>query len=339
LTAAERKKAVLKIIVESYIHEAMPLASETIVRKYDLKVSSATIRNDMVSLAEEGYIARPHASAGCVPTDKAYRFYVETIDSDVDFSMPEQDVLQQLKQEVGEEIEQWLRQAAVLLSSLAHNMVIVTLPRATRHHFKHLDMVASQNLLVLLIMVLCEAKVVQKMLPLKAFIAQDNLTKLANKFNAIYAGMDSQQILASEEHLTTEEKQISGFIADVMAAEDAREYGKPYLEGLCLMLRHPEFFNNPRVPEILEVLEGGEWLREISFQPFDRGEETSVTIGAENHETALRDLSLLVKQYGVPGKAAGLLGVVGPKRMDYVTTLSSLKCFAALLSDRITQRV
>ena len=339
MTASERRKAVLKIIVEDYIREAMPLASDAIVRKYGLKVSSATIRNDMVFLAEEGYIARPHASAGSIPTDKAYRFYVETIDSDVDFLMPERDLLQRLEQELEEEIEQWLRQAAVLLSGLAHNMVIITLPIATRHHFKHLDMVASQNLLVLLIMVLCEAKVVQKMMPLNAFITQDNLTKLANKFNAIYAGMDSRQILASEEHLTPEEKQVSGFIADVMAAEDARGYGKPYLEGLCLMLRHPEFFNNPRVPEILEILEGGEWLREISFQTFDRGEETSVTIGAENHEAALRDLSLLVKQYGIPGKAAGLLGVIGPKRMDYVNTLSSLECFTALLSDRITQRV
>ncbi len=339
MTAEERRKAVLKIIVEDYIHDAVPLASEAIVRKYDLKVSSATIRNDMVALAEEGYIFRPHASAGSIPTDKAYRFYVETIDTYADLSMPQQDIIQQLEKALEEEIEHWLRQAALLLASLAHNMVIITLPRAKRHHFKHLDIVASQNLLALLILVLYEAKVVQKMIPINTFIAQDNLTQLANKFNALYSGMDSQQILASKEHLTAQEKKISEFIADIMATEDAREYGKPYLEGLCLMLRHPEFFNNPRVPDILQVLEGGEWLKEISFQEFDQREKTSVTIGEENREVALRDLSLLVNQYGIPGKATGLLGVVGPKRMDYANTLSSLRCFSAFLSDTITQRV
>lgn len=339
MTFTEREKTVLKIIVADYVREATPIASKTIVDKYGLGVSSATIRNDMVCLEQEGYITHPHTSAGSVPTDKAYRYYVESISEDIELPASEQETIYQLFREAKEEVEQWLKLAAALLARLACNMVVVTSPKATHHYFKHLDLVALQDFLVLLILVLCEAKVIQKVLPFSRAPTQDKLTRLANKFNAIYAGMDSSQIMANKIELSPEEERISRCLAEMMATEDEQACGKPYLEGLRLMLSHPEFSNNPRVPSILEVLESEEWLKVISCQtPSQRG-KIRIIIGKENPEAALQDLSLIVSQYGIPDRASGLLGIVGPKRMDYIKTISSLNYFTALLNNRMAQYV
>jgi len=337
LILTEREKTVLKIIVEDYVRQAMPIASGSIVDKYGLGVSSATIRNDMACLEQEGYIIHPHTSAGSIPTDKAYRYYVESMSEDIELPPSEQDAIYQLFWEAKEEVEQWLKLAAALLAHLACNMVVVTSPKGTRQHFKHLDLVALQDFLVLFILVLYEAEVLQKVLPSKRAFTQDELTRLANKFNSTYAGMDSNEIIASKVKLSPEEKQISKCLAEMMAAEDKQICGKPHLEGLRLMLSHPEFSNNPKVPSILEVLESEEWLKIISSQALIRRGKIKIIIGKENPEALLQDLSLIVNDYGIPGTASGLLGVVGPKRMDYNKTISSLNYFTALLNNRIAQ--
>jgi heat-inducible transcriptional repressor len=119
-----------------------------------------------------------------------------------------------------------------------------------------------------------------------------------------------------------------------MAAEDKLEYGEPYLEGLRLLLSQPEFTNSPRILGILEVLEGEDWLRNIFGQESSKG-GVKVVIGEENPEPALQDLSLIASQYGVFNKASGIVGVIGPKRMDYAKTISSLNFLTAFLSDSV----
>jgi heat-inducible transcriptional repressor len=123
-----------------------------------------------------------------------------------------------------------------------------------------------------------------------------------------------------------------------MAAEDKLEYGETYLEGLRLLLGQPEFTNNSRVLGILEVLEGDDWLRNVFCQESGRA-GVKVVIGEENPEPALQDLSLITSQYGVLDKASGIVGVIGPKRMDYARTISSLNFLTALLSDSVAEYI
>lgn len=186
--------------------------------------------------------------------------------------------------------------------------------------------------MALLIVVLYEAKVRRQVLSFDRKVSQDELTRLANKLTSTYAGMTSNEILARKEGLSFEERQVSACLAEMVAAEDKLEYGQPYLEGLRLLLSHPEFADSPRVLRILEVLEGEDWLRNIFGQGLRQG-EVKVVIGEENPEPALQDLSLITSQYGVPDKGSGIVGVIGPKRMDYARTISSLNCLSALLSD------
>jgi heat-inducible transcriptional repressor len=338
MAVRERRGTVLRVIIEDYITGAVPVASSAIVGKYGLKVSPATIRNDTAYLEREGYVLHPHRSAGSVPTDKAYRYYVELIGEEIELPRVEHYLIHQISQEAKEELEQWLRTVAALLARLVRNLVVITTPKAACCRFKHLDLVALQDFMALLIVVLYEAKVRRQVLSFSRKVNQDELTKLANKLTSIYAGMTSSEILATKERFSSEEKQISECLAEIVADEDKLEYGEPYLEGLCLLLSQPEFTNSPRMLKILEVLEGEDWLRNIFCQEFSKG-GVKVVIGEENQEPALQDLSLVTSQYGVPDKASGIVGVIGPKRMDYAKAISSLNWLSTLLSNSVAEYI
>jgi len=338
MAVRERRETVLKVIIEDYITRATPVASTAIVGKYGLKVSPATIRNDTAYLEREGYVIHPHHSAGTIPTDKAYRYYVELIGGEIELPRVEQYLLHQISQEAKEELEQWLRMVAALLARLVRNLVVITTPKAVRCRLRHLDLVALQDFMALLIVVLHEAKVRRQVLSFSRKVSQDELSKLANKLTSVYVGMSSSEILAKREGLSSAEKQISESLVEIMAAQDKLDYGEPYLEGLRLLLSQPEFSSSPRMLGILEVLEGLDWLRNIFGQESSKG-GIKVVIGEENPEPALQDLSLLASQYGVPDKASGIVGVIGPKRMDYAKAISSLNCLSALLSNSVAEYV
>ncbi len=338
MAVRDRRETVLRVIIEDYITGAAPVASSTIVEKYGLKVSPATIRNDTAYLEREGYVIHPHRSAGSIPTDKAYRYYVESIGEEIELPRVEQYLVHQISQEAKEELEQWLRTVAALLARLVHNLVVVTTPKAVRCRLKHLDLVALQDFMALLIVVLYEAKVRRQVLSFNRKVTQDELTKLANKLTSMYGGMTGSEILTKTESLSSEESQISESLAEIMGAQDKLDYGEPYLEGLRLLLSQPEFVNSPRILGILEVLEGGDWLRNIFSRESSKG-GVKVVIGEENPEPALQDLSLLASQYGVPDKASGLVGVIGPRRMDYAKAISSLNYLSALLSSSVAEYI
>lgn len=335
---SERRKRILRIVVDDYVAEATPVASNTIAYNYDLKVSPATIRNDMAFLEEQGYITRPHHSAGSIPTDKGYRYYVESISGDIELPLAEEYLVYDLSQRAEEEFEQWLRLVSAWLAYLVKNMAIISPVRTRQHRLKHLGLVALQDFVSLLVLVLYQAQVRKQILSFDKRITQDELTRLANRLNATYSGMTSSEILASKTKLSLEEDQVTKCLVDMIDAEDRLEYGKPYLEGLCLMLSQPEFSSSPKMLSILEVLEGGDWFRHVSCQRICEG-ETRVIIGGENTEEALQGLSLVISQYGMPEKGSGLVGVLGPKRMDYVRAISSVNRFSSLLSKSLAEYI
>ncbi len=336
MAVGKRRETVLRVIVEDYITGAAPVASRAIVDRYGLKVSPATIRNDTAYLEREGYVVRPHHSAGSVPTDKAYRYYVQLIGEEVELPAVDEYLTYYILREAREGLEHWLKTVASLLAGLLQNMVVITSPKPVQCRLKHFDLVALQDFMALMIVVLCEARIRRQVLSFNRRISQDELTTMANKLTSTYAGLTSAEILGMQEQLSTEERQISLRVAEVIDAEDRLEYGEPHLEGLRLLLSQPEFTSSPSMLGILEVLEGQDWLRNIHSQEFTKG-EVKVLIGQENPEPALQGLSLVASQYGQPNSASGIVGVVGPKRMDYARTISSINCLSALLSDRATE--
>ena len=330
-----RREAVLKIIVSEYIDTAVPVASETIFRNYKLGVSPATIRNDMAYLEEEGYIARPHTSAGSVPLDKGYRHYVESLTKKSELDVKEQYRISKLFHEVEKEFEKWLKLAAAIAASLAKNAALVTLPKPRECRFKHLELVALQGFMALMVLVLGEAILKRQLLSFEEPVTQERLAIMSNKLNAVFSGLTSSEILAKKSELTSEEIRVTEAVIDMMSAEDELEYEQPYLEGLRLMLGQPDFAEKDRMLSIMELMETKNWLSSAFGQRSgDFG--VQVVIGEENPNATLRDLSLVFSRYGIPDQIGGTIGIIGPTRMNYHRAISTVAYISGILSDLVS---
>jgi heat-inducible transcriptional repressor len=328
----QRRKIVLKIIIQEYIEKAIPVASEAIIRDYDLGVSSATIRNDMAYLEQEGYIARPHTSAGCIPLDKAYRYYVESLSSNTGLPPDERHRIRISFQEVEEEIDRWLRLSAMLIAQLVGNAAIVTIPRSEECRLKHIELISLHEFLAMLILVMSEPAIRQHLITFDEPVSQERLNYIANKLNAHYSGHTLAEISPKSLDMSGEEQRVTESVIDIMSSENEVEHEELYLEGLRLMLSQPEFVEKERMLGIMALMEEKAWLPSVLSKQAS-GERVQVIIGGESKEDSLRDLSLVFSRYGVPQKTGGTIGVIGPTRMNYPRAISTVNYVADVLSN------
>ncbi len=334
--AYKRRDAVLKIIVSEYIATATPVASEAVLRLHSLGVSPATIRNDMASLEDDGYITRPYTSSGSVPLDKGYRFYVENISGHTDLPTDEQRRIRHLLDAAVDEYDRLLKMAAGVMSRLVGNAAIVTFPKSAECKYKHIELIFLQQNVAMMVLMLGNAVLRRQTIKLGETADQEHLSEAAVKFNREYAGLTRGQITAKKLKMTSLEEKISGTIREVMAGEDAIEYESSYFEGLRLMLEQPEFVQRERMLGVLELMEAKGWLRQvIDWQITDEG--VKVIIGEENRESALHDLSLVFSNYGAPDKVQGAIGIIGPTRMDYTKAISTVNYISGLLSELVAR--
>jgi len=308
----------------------MPVSSQSIADKAGVKVSPATIRNEVASLEEQGFIIRPHTSAGNVPSDKAYRYYVDSLEK---MTLPpsEQHLVSHLFHQVEKEVERWLSLTATLVSQLAQNIAVVSAPKSADSKFKHMELLSLQEQLALAVLVLYGARVKEQLIRFDKAVCQADLTAISNKLNEKYAGMTRRQIKAARPELSAVEQRISDYLLEMMESEDLRIYDEPFLDGLHFTLNQPEFAQGERVRSILELIEYRNLLK--SIMPRELSEETvHVVIGKENTVSAMQNCSVVIRRYGIPEEAVGTLGVVGPTRMAYSHTIPTVDYLATVLS-------
>jgi heat-inducible transcriptional repressor len=334
--AEKRRDNVLKIIVNEYVATALPVASEAILRNYDLGVSPATIRNDMACLEEEGYIARLYTSSGGIPLDKAYRHYVENLSGSVDLPAEEQRQVRKILGEAVEEYDRILRMAASIMAHLVGNAAVVTYPRSNENRFRHLELVAINEYMALVVLILSNAVLRRFPLSFSKQVTEEQLEEAAGRLNREFIGLTRKTIKARKLELTSLEKKVCGAVMDIMEHEEELEYDSSYLEGLRLMLGQPEFTQHDRMLNVLELMEAKGWLRHVIDWQIT-GEGVKVIIGGENHEASLHDLSLVFSKYGVPDQLGGTIGIIGPKRMDYGRAISAVNCMSDVLSEMMAR--
>ena len=325
---------ILKTLVSEYITTAAPIASEDIARRSQLKVSAATVRNEMADLEEEGYIRRPHISAGGVPSDKGYRYYVESLEDDLDLPLDLQRHLRYQFQHANKDVEVWINLAATALSQMADNMVIVTFPRAPASRLKYIQLVYLQEFLALLIIVLQEARLRQHLLPLDEPISQSELTEVANKLNDTVRGHTYSEIKAIPRELTHLEDTVLDSTASILKDMETEARLEHSVDGLRLLLGQPEFAKTGRAKDVVEILEEKVLLRSILSEAPDQG-GVGVFIGGENQAEPLRPFSVVVSQYGIPQEASGTIGVIGPTRMEYGSAIGGVRFLSSLMSELI----
>ena len=332
----QRKTELLKTLVEEYIESANPVASESVARKHTLGVSPATVRNDMADLEEQGYITRPHHSAGAVPSDKGYRFYVEAISQVEELPTESQDTLRYQFTKAERDIEVWTRLAATLLAQLVNNVGLVTYPKEPESRLMRINLVPVQESLAFLILVLQEVKLRKQLIPLKEPLTSDNLQTVANRLSDSLSGLNRQEILAKTKDVSAFERSVTESVTDIMETEDRSLYSDHYIEGLRHLLSQPEFSDREKVREIVEALEDREIPRAVLAEAPEWG-HMKVVIGEENRVTFLHPLSVVVCQYGLPGGGMGSISAIGPTRMEYSRAIAGVRFISSLMTDMLAQ--
>jgi heat-inducible transcriptional repressor len=330
-----RTETILKSIVGRYIVNAVPVPSQSILHDYGLKVSSATIRNEMARLEQEGYIIRPHTSAGSVPSDRGYRYYVESLE-DIELPLNQQHLIEHMFHQVETKLEEWLRLTATLLAHLANNMAVVFIPRPVNCRFKHIELVSLQDNTALLILVLQGAKVRQQLVTFEQPILQPELTAISGKLNDIYPGLNVRQISGKGIKLSDIERQVSDYILAIMQAEDEEDRDEPYLDGLHFILGQPEFTGNRQRLTLVELVENRSSLKAI-LPPKLPLHGVQVVIGKENESEIIQDYSVVLSRYGLPDEAVGTIAIIGPTRMPYNRSIAATDYLAWLLSRMIAR--
>lgn len=332
----ERREQLLKYIIDEYVSTAQPVGSNALVEKYKLPLSSATIRNEMARLEEEGYIGQPHTSAGRVPTGRGYRHYVEAL-------MREHTVPEELQQTIrhqfhqaARELEEWARLAAAVLASSLRNAAVVTTPHSPEPRLRLLEIVGVHDSLALLVVVLQEARVLQQTLTLERPLSQDELATIARKLNDLLNAKSAAELRAALPHLRPVEAPFVDAAASLIESAEGRTVEPSYMEGLREMLAQPEFTEGGRVLQILEVFDERNIGRAIAF---DTGTEqrqecdVTVVIGDEHPVDAMRLCSVITTHYTGPSGLRGSLSVVGPTRMQYPQTISMVRYMSKLMEE------
>lgn len=330
-----RRQAVLALVVQEYIASAQPVGSKAVVEGYGLRLSSATIRNEMKALEEQGYLSHPHTSAGRVPTEEGFRYFVERLLPEQPLPIDDQLMIQHQFYQVRQELDQWAQLAAAVLAHTTRMAGLATPMRVETSRFKHVELVEVRDGLVLLVLVLYQGMVRQQMLHLGLPADQDELSQLSNQLNDVLQGRSLAEIDALPLSLSPLGDQVLAVIRTLMAREDQAGTETVYREGLSHILAQPEFANVSDVHQAVAILERPPLLGSI-FEGVRQQEGVQVLISGEGRYEALRDLSLVLSRYGFDRSASGVLGVVGPVRMPYARVIPLVRYVAQLMSDMVS---
>ena len=330
----ERRAQLLSLIIREYVDSAIPVGSDAIVRKHELPFSSATIRAEMARLEEDGYISHPHTSAGRVPSDQGYRYYVEALMQENDLPWEVKQTIRHQFHQAGREEDEWIQLAAAVLARAVQNAAVVTVPHSPESRLKRLELVGIQDNAALLVIVLHQARVKQQVLLFPEPVEQEELTRISNRLNDVFAEHTAAEIGRSQATMTQLEWHVANAVRAIMSAADRGGFDDAYLEGVRNVLQKPEFAASEKMLTMLDVLEQKNLTRLLPFESMPANGIT-VRIGAENEEDVMREYSVVISPYGLPGGTRGAMAVVGPTRMHYPETISTVRFVASLMSEML----
>jgi heat-inducible transcriptional repressor len=338
-TITERQKLILALIIHTYVETAQPVGSKALIERYKLDSSSATIRHDMVELTEAGFLRQPHTSAGRVPTEEGYRYFVRQLMGQTELPMNTRRTITHQFYQAGRDVNRWMRLAASVLAHQSQGASLVTSPRPESARFKHLSLISTHGRQVLMVMVWTGGQVRQQMLTLAEPVSQEQLTAAASHINLLCEGLDAEAIAALHGQFEALEQDVIKLIREELDRMKQVVSGEVYRDGLTNVLAEPEFAESESARKALRVLEERSMLEDLlSRTVLTSGmDEVQVLIGGEGTWEDLRDCSMVLARYGAPGLVTGALGVLGPTRMAYGRTVSTVRFVSGLLSDLVIE--
>jgi heat-inducible transcriptional repressor len=333
----DRKQAILRAVVHEFTTSAVPVGSQALQTRYFVNLSSATIRSELAELSDLGYLTQPHTSAGRMPTDSGYRYFV-------DFLMNVEPIPDRVRNFIHEEmhnapadVQALVERVAMTAAAATQNASVASAPQGSLAKVKHLDLVSLEPKEVLLILLLEGNLLRQQVVNTTDAATQAQLTKLAAKLNTTLSGRASD---AARQHYEASplglEKELMGRVVAVL---DLYEKGSESLvvhDGVRNLLRQPEFAESSRLHQVLEVLEETRYLT-LLLRELIGESDLQIVIGSENTSSQLQGCTVVLTTYGPSDRLKGVVGVIGPTRMAYSQTVARLQAVARGASERMSE--
>jgi len=320
----ERSRHILEAIIEDYILSAEPVGSRTICRRHGLTLSPASIRNVMADLEEMGFLSSPHTSAGRVPTDKAYRFYVDTLLGLRRITREDREEIRKRCSLTGRDIGEVLKQTSRTLSSISHYMGIVVAPRFTANVFRHIEFLKLGGKRLLAILVSQNGTVQNKIIETDEELHLADLVRMANYLNELLGGLTIAQVKnrileeMHEEKVRYDQLMARALKLSQQTLEDTDT--AVFIEGQANILEQPEFADVAKMKEVIRAFEEKGQLLELLERCMSAG-GVQIFIGSESHLNRMEGMSLVASTYMTGKNTLGILGVIGPTRMGYAKVI------------------
>lgn len=322
MTLTERQKRILKAIVKEYIDKAEPISSRRISKKKYINYSPATIRNEMLDLEEMGFLNQPHTSAGRIPTNKAYRFYIENLMELERLSREEEEKIKAIKKEYAQKkqkIRNILKKASLVLTSITNLSSFSVTPSFDSVHFQRLEMVKLDDFNILLLLLTKEGFFENVIVKIDKVVSQKELDRISKKLNSKIKGFKLEDVKYEIENIiNVKEDEITQKIITtlkdvLMSISNNREI---YIEGTSRLVELPEFSDPQRLKVILNLIDNKNKLIEI-LNCCIINEGLKVLVGLDNIDNAFNELSIVVAPYRIGKSCFGNIGILGPTRISY----------------------
>ncbi|MBL8100792.1 MAG: heat-inducible transcription repressor HrcA [Anaerolineales bacterium] len=336
----ERQKTLLLLLIKDYIESAQPVGSKRLAEHYHLNFSTATIRNEMGALTEMGYLRQPHTSAGRVPTEEGYRYFVSEMMNKAELPEGVQRTISHQFHQSRPELEQWMTLAASILASQSQGVSVVVAPHVEQAKYKHVELISTQGRQVLMVLVMMGGDVRQQILTLTEPVTQERLSQTASRLNTLLAGLTVDAIASLPTRTDPLDQDILTLILQDFKNTASRT-NEIYTDGLTNVLREPEFSGSEEARKTLKIFEERSTLQDLLAKTTTNSNigGLQVLIGGEGEWEELRQCSMVIARYGVPGMATGTLGVLGPMRMSYARTIPTVRYVAGVLSDLVNDTI
>jgi heat-inducible transcriptional repressor len=332
----ERQKRILWAIVDEYILSAEPVGSRTVSKKEGVGFSPATVRNEMADLEEMGFLEQPHTSAGRIPSEKGYRFYVDHL---LYSHGPKEDDKDIWKLDQSSALKLEMQQISTRLSQLTNYMTMIVSPKMIEGHFKHLSIVPITDNLAVSVIVSDKGQVEQHQIIIPETISSSMIEELVNLLNYRVTGLPLSQlkklalgqIYDDLHHLLYPKQLIPTLLEQLFMFEHPEQI---FLSGTTRMLEQPEFRDVDKVRGLLDLVEGNEQILQLlePLEPMMSG--VQVRIGSEISLHGVQGCSIITTSFELDDEPVGTIGVLGPTRMDYGRVISLIESFTKSISNR-----
>ncbi len=339
---SERKKRILKAIVDAHIVDGEPVGSKYIMQDEHLNCSSATIRNEMAELEALGYLEQPHTSSGRVPSELGYRFYVDSLIESYAMTANEITEINKLLKSKMNELDQILMAASRVAGNLTNYTSFVIKPKASEVKIKRFDVIFVDRHSLLLVMISDRGAVVTKRLSFEMNVSEMAAGDLASALNEKIAGLCANEItlpiiVEIEDAMGERAQIVTPIIKIIYESMNELDGGDLKVSGMDRLLQYPEYSNKDQLRELLGALEKKEDILDLVSEPESDG--VNVVIGSESSVKVMNNSALVYKPVVRDGKTLGAIGIIGPRRMDYAKVVATIEGLAGNVESLLNENI